>query len=351
MRRARNARGSSHVLKISSAGGQPVCACLRQLIVAYILATFVLGSALIVLRHSESRGAPSPGGIPGNAAWIDHHWVSTVPTQNAIGSLCLQLTSHRIVSVYAHVGPADASGHISAARSPYAARFVASMHATCPAVTVIAWIGQLLPSWDGMVDLRSSAVRTGLAQAATRFCRAGFDGVQYDLEPVASGDPAFLALLRQSRASMPGCLLAVAGPAIQPSPAAKQLFHLHLPLPPWSASYYAQVAVLTGEVDAMLYDTGLKRPGDYAEFVADQIRALAQAARGVAVRPGLPAFAGRDSFFDDRVENLRSGLAGVAAVRDRLSNRQMPGIAVYPLWSVDASGWAAIDAQQTSQPN
>ena len=324
---------------------------LRRLVVAYMLATFVLGAALIVVRHSESRGAPPSGGSPGNAAWIDHHWVSTVPTAQTVGVLCRQLAAHRIVSVFVHVGPADASGQISTARAPYAARFVAFMHADCPTVTTFAWIGQLLPSWDGMVDLRTSAVRAGLAQAASRFCSAGFDGVQYDLEPVASGDPAFLALLRSTRALTPGCSLAVAGPAIQPSPASAGLFHLRLPLPPWSASYYVQVAALTDEVDAMLYDTSLRRAGDYSRFVADQVSTLAMAVKGTTIRPGLPAFTGRDSFFDDRVENLRNGLAGIAAARDRFSFRELPGIAIYPLWGVDAGGWAAIDALSSFQSN
>jgi hypothetical protein len=35
---------------------------LRRVIVAYVLATLVLGTALIVLRHSESRGALLPAG-------------------------------------------------------------------------------------------------------------------------------------------------------------------------------------------------------------------------------------------------------------------------------------------------
>jgi hypothetical protein len=239
-----------------------------------------------------------------------------------------------------HVGPADASGNIAAGRAPYAQRFVTTFHAICPNVQPVAWIGQLLPSWDGLVNLQSAAVRAGLVRAAQHFVALGFDGIQYDLEPVADGDPAFLALLRLTRAALPGHQLAVATPSIALPPTAPPLPNLRLPLRPWSAAYFAQVAALSDELDPMLYITGLRDSNTYATFIADQVRVLAAMVPSAAIRVGLPAFSGRTAYFDDRVENLPTGLIGLMRALD---NRRPAAVAIYPLWDMTPSAWSAFD--------
>src|SRR6185437_1998193 len=119
------------------------------------------------------------------------------------------------------------SGRIAAGRAPYAGQFVAMFHQQCPGVQALAWIGQLLPSWDGLVDLRSAATRAGLVATAAGFSHLGFDGIQYDLEPVRDGDRALLDLLRQTRQTLDGRWFAVATPALRPLTGLPPLPHLH----------------------------------------------------------------------------------------------------------------------------
>jgi hypothetical protein len=311
-----------------------------RLLVVYALAAALFGIVVIAMRDAPATGRSAPAIPSRNAAWIDHHWVGASVSRSSIASLCATLTAHEIGAVFVHVGPADASGNIAAGRAPYAQRFVTTFHAVCPNVQPMAWIGQLLPTWDGLVNLQSDAVRAGLVRAAQHFVALGFDGIQYDLEPVADGDPAFLALLRLTRAALPGRRIAVATPSIALQSAAPSLPNLRLPLRPWSATYFMQVAALSDELDPMLYVTGLRDSGAYASFIADQVRTLATAAPSAAIRIGLPAFSGRTGYFDDRVENIRAGLLGLTRP---VGNGKLDAVAIYPMWDMTPSAWAAFD--------
>ena len=312
---------------------------MRRLLVVYALAVGLLAVVVIARRDVPAPGPSAPAAPSQNAAWIDHHWVGTLVSRSSIVSLCRQLMDHEIGAVFVHVGPADASGNIAEGRAPYARSFITAFHALCPKVQALAWIGQLLPSWDGMVNLQSATIRAGLVRAAQHFISLGFDGVQYDLEPVADGDPAFLALLRLTRATLPGRRIAVATPSIILQ-SASVLPHLRLPLQPWSAAYSQQVAALSDELDPMLYVTGLRDSGAYAAFIAGQARAFAASLPLVAIRIGLPAFAGRTDYFDDRAENLSSGLLGLTRA---FGGRRQPAVAIYPMWDITPGGWAAFD--------
>jgi hypothetical protein len=317
---------------------------MRRVLVVYLLAAVLLGIRTFSMGHQPAVGTSAPLPPRGNAAWIDHHWVEAPPSPAGIAALCTPLKSHQIGTIFVHVGPADASGGIADGRAPYAGRFVTAFDRLCPNVRVLAWIGQLLPSWDGLVNVQSSSTRAGLVRAAARFVALGYDGIQYDLEPVANGDPAFLSLLRQTRRAIPGHWLAVAGPAMSPPEGMPRLPHLRLPLVPWSSGYYAQVAALVDELDPMLYFTGLASDAGYAEFVSVQARSLTKTLPSATIRLGIPAFSGRGRVFDDRAENVPSALLGIARA---FGNGGLPpalaGVAIYPMWDMTPTGWAALD--------
>jgi hypothetical protein len=320
---------------------------MRRLIVVYALAAALLGIVVIAMRDAPAHGRTAPAIPSRNAAWIDHHWVGTPVPRASIAALCAQLTRHQIGAVFVHVGPADASGDIAQGRFPYAQRFVTAFHALCPNVQALAWIGQLLPTWDGLVNIHNAAVRAGLARAAERFVGLGFAGIQYDLEPVAGGDSAFLSLLQLTRAALHGRRLAVATPSIALQPATPSLPHLRLPLAPWSPAYFRQVAALSDELDPMLYVTSLRDSSAYTAFVADQARALAAALPSTAIRIGLPAFAGQTNYFDDRVENIQNGLLGLTRA---FGQSRSPAVAIYPMWDMTPSGWSAFDRWLSRAP-
>lgn len=315
----------------------------RRAFVIYLAAAVLLGCAAAAAQHGPSQGGDTVA-RGRNAAWLDHGWVGIPQPQAAIAQLCGILRLHAIGTVFVHVGPADASGHVVYARAPSAGHFISLFHARCSSIRVLAWIGQLLPVWDGVLDLHSAAVRAGLVQTAVQFTALGFDGVQYDLEPVADGDTAFLDVLRRTRRALGNHWIAVAGPALRPDAGLPSLPHLHLPLTPWSAPYYAQVAALADELDPMLYVTSLRTPADYSRFVAEQVADLVRSLPGARIRPGLPAFDRRDSIFDDRVENLQTALAGLAGAFPQGSRPDaLVGVAIYPLWSMTPGRWAIYD--------
>ena len=308
----------------------------------YALGALLLGGAasLLVRASAPNRGAPTTGH---NAAWIAHHWVSSPHSRAEVAMLCALLREHRIGTVYVHVGPADAAGRIAAGRAPYAGQFASTLHGVCPGIRALAWMGQLLVSWDGLVDLRRGSVRNGLVGTAVRFVASGFDGVQYDLEPARDGDPGLEDLLRRARRALPHAWIALATPPVRPPGGFGALPGLRLPLSPWSVAYYVRVAALADELDPMLYDTALRTPADYARFVAGQARTLLSTLPGATIRLGLPAFRGRSAVFDARAENLAAACAGLAAAFGAGHwPAPLVGFALYPLWLMTAPQWAAL---------
>lgn len=314
----------------------------RRLLFVYALGEPLLGSAagLLVRASAPSGGAPTAGR---NAAWIAHHWVGSPHSRAEVAMLCALLREHRIGTVYVHVGPADAAGRIAAGRAPYAAQFASTLHGVCPGIRALAWIGQLLVCWDGLLDLRRGSVRNGLVGTAARFVASGFDGVQYNLEPVRDSDPGREDLLRRARRALPHAWIAVATPPVRPPGGFGALPRLRLPLSPWSVGYYARVAALANELDPMLYDTALRTPADYVRFVAGQACPLGSALPGATIRLGLPTFGGRSAVFDARAENLAAACAGLAAAFGAGHwPAPLVGFALYPLWLMTAPQWAAL---------
>ena len=137
-------------------------------------------------RHcvrAESRGGNLVRGDcrGGSATWIDHHWVAGVPSGPAVASLCAVLEEHGVGTVFVHTGP---STDWAASPKPVPPSPDHSSRRCMPPARgfrALAWIGQLLPRWDGLVDLRDGTVRAHLVQTARRFVALGYDGVQYDL--------------------------------------------------------------------------------------------------------------------------------------------------------------------------
>ncbi|MGH2409532.1 MAG: hypothetical protein ACRDGS_04080 [Chloroflexota bacterium] len=310
---------------------------LRHIVLANILSAILMAGVVLALRPRDAHGSGLPPRI--SAVWIGHSWVAAPPALSALAGLCAIVRIHGLSEIYAHVGPLDGAGRIAQERAPDAGRFVNRFHAVCPGVRVLAWIGQLLPQWDGLFNLQGETERAALVHTATQFTTQGFDGVQFDLEPVADGDAAFLDLLRRTRAAIgPNRWLAVASPALLPASGLPTLHHLRVPLTPWSGPYYRRVAALVNEVDPMLYDTSLRDPAAYTAFMAEQAHDLTLALPNVSLAFGIPAFPGRTEGFDDRVENLSTALAGI---RQALPNGA--SVAVFALWTMTPAQWYVLD--------
>ncbi|HVA91056.1 MAG TPA: hypothetical protein VNL71_14580, partial [Chloroflexota bacterium] len=137
---------------------------LRHIVLANVFAAVLLAGVVIAMRPRAVHGGAAVS--LGNAVWIGHSWVAAPPTSKALQGLCTMLRVHDLSEIYVHVGPIDGAGRIVEGRDPDAGRFAAAFHAACPGVRVLAWIGQLLPTWDGLFNLHDEAARAALARTA-----------------------------------------------------------------------------------------------------------------------------------------------------------------------------------------
>jgi len=204
--------------------------------------------------------------------------------------------------------------------SPLAA-FAEKARATLANPALVVMLGRRLCTAGNdshCLDLGSAIAREQLATRAAAAWHAGFDGVQLDLEPVADGDEALIALLEHLRAlKPPSKLLSIAGDSLVLDAAARQAVRQTpqgaQPLPGWSAGYYRRVMASVDQVTVMNYDTAIRDGAQYRAFTVWQTKQL------LALRPasldlqiGLPtAVPGRRGLFDRAAENLANGLAGV----------------------------------------
>ena len=116
------------------------------------------------------------------------------------------------------------------------------------------------------------------------FCRRlvtemGFDGVHLDPEPIPSGDEDTLLLLDEVRAAIgPGKILSLATREIIP-------VWNDAPLPPawglWQAGYYRRIAGRVDEIAAMTYDSTMRSPWLYEQWLRFQVIGITRAVQGV----------------------------------------------------------------------
>lgn len=143
----------------------------------------------------------------------------------------------------------------------------------------------------------------------------GFDGVQLDFEPVASGDANLIAALALLRKEKPeGKLVGLAGYLIEdhslpPAGDGKLLLA-------WEEAYYRQLIALVDDLMVMNYDTGIRDHDDYVLSTSIQTRRLAElAVPGVRLNIGvITNVQGRKGMFDRRAENFSTALQGVREV-------------------------------------
>lgn len=160
-----------------------------------------------------------------------------------------------------------------------------------------------------------------IASPATTLARArdlwslGFDGVQVDFEPVASGDANLIAALALLQKEKPeGKLVGLAGYLIEDDslPPAGDGKHLLV----WEEAYYRKLIVLVDDLMVMNYDTGIGDRDDYVRSTSVQTRRLADlAAPGVRLNIGvITNVQGRKGMFDRTAENFSEALQGVRDV-------------------------------------
>lgn len=304
----------------------------------------VLGAAAGVRLGTlwlDSRGTPAgwTRSTGDDAVWLGHAWVDGRRSAADVRRFAARLRGTGIRDLFVHAGPLNRDGTLPASRHPAARAFLDAAHRYLPGVRVSAWLGQRV---DDGYDLASVATRRATVSAAGRLVRDGFDGIHYDFEPVSSGDPGLLALLRETRPVLGGRPLSVSVPQLEPVPGMRLVLHLVAGRDRyWTAGYLTEVARACDQVALMVYDSAMPTPSLFAGYVADQTR---RAASAVPARTGL--LVGVPAYHDATVTHrpgAETVAAGVRGVRLGLTAYGRPhprtGVALYVDFAATGRDW------------
>lgn len=276
-----------------------------------------------------------------DALWLGHAWVDGRRDAADVRGLAARLRGGGIHDLYVHAGPLDTGGGLPARRHPAAAAFTAAVHHYLPGVRVQAWLGQRV---DEGYDLASAATRRRTVAAAGRLVASGFDGVHYDFEPVSSGDPGLLALLRETRAVLGDRVLSVSVPQLEPAPGVRLPLHLLAGRDKyWTPGYVTEVARACDQVALMVYDSVMPTAPLFGGYVAEQTRRMVRAVPArTALLIGVPAYHEATATHDPYAETMAAGVRGV---RLGLSTAPRPrartGVAVYVDFAATERDWRA----------
>lgn len=299
---------------------------------------------LASLRPSVAERAP-------NALWLGTEWTYEQRTDEEIAALVQNLRDRKIGTVYAWVSYLQFDGTWRAQdQFENVKSFAERFKAAYPESLLVGWVS--LPTTQAdRVTKRINDV--GLQEEVANFSKRvvdefGFEGVFLNAEPVWDGDQDFLALLRAVRATigLETPLSAAIPPDWSPS-------NSNIPLPPliepgteWAKSYKQSVALLVDHMAVMAYQSGLSTPADYAQWVAYQVRAFAQAVAELNIETGLligiPTFDAEPPGHDPFVENINSAVQGIRLGLQQAGDaaRFVEGVAVYADWTTTDDEWS-----------
>ncbi|MBC7541454.1 MAG: hypothetical protein H7338_01850 [Candidatus Sericytochromatia bacterium] len=322
----------------------------RHVKVSLLLVTAILVLGIAALRQAyiayQQPLPPITVQSGRNALWMRHAWVGQPHSGEDVRQLALMLQRHRITDIFVHVGPLDGTGAIDPAKYPHAAEFIQRLKADHSQVCIQAWVGQIEKGGAGPLDLSNGQVRTTIIGTAKKLLTLGFDGIHYNIEPIVSGNPHFVALLRDTHTvtqalgkieSVSGYKvlpLAVGGVVSQALSRATTAF--------WDPTYCEEVAGCVDQLAVMMYDTALPYDFLYGRATADQIGRLTRllGAR-IPLFIGVPTYEDQRWTFHAEAENMESGLrgirqgiAGIAPDAER-----NVGVAIYADWTTDPAEW------------
>ncbi|WP_106970239.1 hypothetical protein [Kitasatospora phosalacinea] len=304
----------------------------------------VLGAAAALRWEYAGEPAADARTRGKDAIWLGHAWVDGRRTPEELTALAAKVRRTGIHDLYVHTGPLEHDGSLDPALAPGAADFLARAHAAMPGVRVQSWLGDVVAPEKVGLHLDRADVRDRIAAAAGQVLDLGFDGVHFDLEPVHSGSPGFLALLDQvhgltAARSVP---LSIAAPQIDPVPGLGRVtFALSDHGKYWSAGYFAAAARRVDQVAVMSYDTSMPVESLYGGYVARQTSlALANTPPDVDLLMGLPAYWADTPSHRGDAETVRAAVRG-ARLGLGPGGRQNFGLALYVDFAATPDHWAA----------
>lgn len=281
-----------------------------------------------------------------NAVWSRHQWVGETHTSVEYDDLVAEFKTNRITDAFFHVGPLEGDGSILARRYPNAPELIANLKRRMPELRPQAWIGQVIPEGGGPLELANPEVRQRIVESSKIFVEMGFAGIHYNIEPVPSGDPSFIDLLRRSRAmtSRAGALLSIAAEEPDSSRVLGGVGRfLSSGYHAWEYSYYLEVIPLVDQIAVMAYDSGLPIDWVYTAIVRRYTARLITLVGGqVTLFVGVPTYEDETTVHTSKAENVTSALKGISQGVDGYTDAELKsfGVAIYAQWTTDETEWA-----------
>jgi hypothetical protein len=307
-------------------------------------AVLMFATALAALAGGY-EGVPSPAahGTGQDGEWLGHAWVDGRKGQSDVDRLAATLRGTGIRDLFVHTGPFRDDGTLDTALRPRARWLIGRLHQAMPGIRVQAWLGAH-PVPD-QLHLDSSSTRAAIVVAVGSILDDGFDGVHYDFEPVADGDPELLTLLRDTRVvtRQRHALLSISAVHGEPWPGlAGPAAVLPGALALWSGDYLHRVAERVDEVVLMAYDTGLPSEATYGGYVRRVTTvALAAVPADVTLLIGLPAYHDDSLYHHPRAETVAAALRGVRLALGPHPPPRPFGVSLYVDFTVTPADWLA----------
>ncbi|MGO8948855.1 MAG: hypothetical protein ACLQUY_14625 [Ktedonobacterales bacterium] len=333
---------------------------LQGLVIVLIVAVliFLAGCGIAYWRLSATVTSYSGEhfNLHQNGVWLEHSWAGQAHSGAEYDALAEQLAAEQISYVYAHVGPLNADGTIPADIAPNAATLVAELHARLPHLHVLAWIGQVEAAGGGpgevTVNLNYSQVRDAIAATAAHFVTdLGFDGVQYDIEPIINNNPRYIDLLDETRALLPaGAILSTIGQKWAPDARAADFLRSQGKADAWWTSYYyAAVAAHVDQIVPLIYNSAMPTGDAYEFFVQQETEHILDAVRSARYPPqvliGVPTYTGDSFWFHDTAENISTSLTGIiTGLNSNRNTAAFTGVSLYRFATTSSHDWSIYNS-------
>jgi hypothetical protein len=314
---------------------RPLLACL---IIAGILGAgyglWTPGQTVTDGRHDRGK----------NGMWLQHGWLGDNnwfkrykknphhfrdPTK--IQQLRKRLRRHHITDIYPHLCPARRTGEIAAVDPAQAKQFILMMDE----FRIMPWVGGIL---GDHVKLASHQWQNKFVESVRDLLHTypGLSGIHINIEPLPSGNTAFISLLRKLRRRMPsGKIISIA--AYPPPTIYQRTSDVH-----WDEDYYRDISREAHQMVVMMYDTSLRFQKLYQHLMKRWTREVLAWSEKTDVLLGIPVYADHGvTYHHPRVENIRNSLAGIHAGLSQYKNLpgNYQGIAIYSEWEMDSDEW------------
>lgn len=310
----------------------------RWLIRVLLLALLLLGADYLAYPVISRAGGRS-GNKGTNAIWLRYTWYFGEWNDDELRRCAERLREGQMRYAYCHMRHTGPDGRLAFRYPEKAQRLADELRRHLPSLKVVAWVYVANDRAGGAVDIADAAVRRQMIEEAVWLVtECGFDGIQWDYEICASGDQAFLDLLRETRPALPeGKILSACTPMWYPRPWPRS----HC----WETDYFSRAAAMCDQLVVMCYDSAIYLPRAYVWLVREQAarvtRAVAQGDPDCRVLLGVPTYGKSRASHHTRAENVRMALKGV---REGLgSTRAVPasfaGVSIFADYTTDPEEW------------